>query len=90
MIFVGVGAFCQKPASVNRAGSFLSLNNVQSGTNHYFLSNQPVRPDQYVKQLGFFCKKELQFEKLTKVPLKMRLGSVEQCDWLEGKYFKEK
>lgn len=39
----------------------------------------------YTQNFGFFCKKELQLEKLTKVPFKFRLGSVQQCDWLEGK-----
>jgi hypothetical protein len=44
-----------------------------------------IRPDFYTQQFGFFCKKELQLEKITKVPFKFRLGSVQQCDWLEGK-----
>lgn len=39
----------------------------------------------YAQQLGYFCKKEIKFEKATKIPFKFRLGSVEQCDWLEGK-----
>lgn len=41
--------------------------------------------DFYAQQLSFFCKKEWQFEKATKIPFKFRLGSVQQCDWLEGK-----
>ncbi len=40
----------------------------------------------YLSKLGFFCQQELKFEKATKIPLKWRLGSVEQCDRLEGKY----
>jgi hypothetical protein len=39
----------------------------------------------YTQNFGFFCKKELQLEKLTKIPFKFRLGSVQQCDWMEGK-----
>lgn len=39
----------------------------------------------YAANLGFFCKKELQLEKITSIPFKFRLGSVQQCDWLEGK-----
>jgi hypothetical protein len=27
----------------------------------------------------------LQLEKITKIPFKLRLGSVQQCDWMEGK-----
>ncbi len=40
----------------------------------------------YTSNFGFFCKKELQLEKITKIPFKFRLGSVQQCDWLEGKH----
>ena len=42
-------------------------------------------PDFYITQIGFFCKQEIKFEKLTKVPFRFRLGSVEECDKLEGK-----
>ena len=44
-----------------------------------------ISPDYYTQNFGFFCKKELQVEKLTKIPFKFRLGSVQQCDWMEGK-----
>lgn len=56
-----------------------------------------LRPDQtslarllpanfYTQNFGFFCKKELAVEKYLKVPLRVRLGSVQQCDYLEGKH----
>jgi hypothetical protein len=41
--------------------------------------------DYYISQLGFFCKRELEFEKVVHIPLRFRLGSLEECNRLEGK-----
>ncbi len=49
-------------------------------------SYKPFLPvDFYSKKLSFFCKQEIKMDKIIKVPFRFRLGSVEQCDWLEGK-----
>jgi hypothetical protein len=44
-----------------------------------------ITPAYYTQNFGFFCKKELAFEKVTGIPFRFRLGGVEQCDYLEGK-----
>lgn len=44
-----------------------------------------IAPDYYTQHFGWVCKKELALEKLMKVPLKIRLGSLQQCNYLEGK-----
>ena len=39
----------------------------------------------YCGRLGFFCRKELGFEQQTHIPLRLRLGSLAECNRLEGK-----
>lgn len=45
----------------------------------------PVTAAYYVSNLGFFCRKEWQVEKSIRIPLKLRLGSLDYVDRLEGK-----
>ena len=93
MIFVAMSAFSQdilktpapdllgqnslKPLST----TFLGKGSVQSsGGPQPFLS-----ANYYASRLGFFCKQEIKWQKLTKIPFTFRLGSMEECDRMEGK-----
>ena len=94
MIFVANAAFSQKLSLREVKKGLLVL--PKKPVNHPFLlSNQissaplrmqpPVSSGFYAANLGFFCKQEIKFEKATKIPFKFRLGSVQECDRLEGK-----
>lgn len=39
----------------------------------------------YNQSLGYFCKKEMQLQKITALPIYIRLGSKEYVDYLERK-----
>lgn len=58
------------------------------------LNNQPFKlpdskpllsPNYYSTHLSFFCKQEIKMEKVAKIQIKFRLGTVEECDRMEGK-----
>lgn len=46
---------------------------------------QMIPADFYTCNIGFFCKKELLIERATKIPLRLRVGSLQQCNYYEGK-----
>jgi hypothetical protein len=51
-----------------------------------FSKSLTVLPDRYYTQhLGFFCRKELQLQKVLALPLYFRLGSKAHVDYLEQK-----
>ncbi len=93
MIFVAATAFAQTTAVQKEkmlllqmarkpAAPMLLLPTIYPVT---IVSNPFLSPAFYSMQLGFFCKQEIKFDKLTKIPFRFRLGSVEECDRLEGK-----
>jgi hypothetical protein len=50
-----------------------------------WLMVQPLTNSFYCSHLGFFCKKEMQVEKILSVPVKFRLGSMDYVNYLEQK-----
>lgn len=49
----------------------------------YSIQNK-VAPNYYTTQTGFFCNQERALEKKTKIPLRVRLGSLSYTEQLEG------
>ena len=49
------------------------------------LTTNVVPQDFYTQNFGFFCKQELRVEKVTRLPLRFRIGSLQQCNYYEGK-----
>jgi hypothetical protein len=60
-----------------------------AGPNYFSLSTmvagKGLSPAFYVQTMGWSCQQEWKWEKTTKVPLRIRLGSQDQADWLDGK-----
>jgi hypothetical protein len=69
-----------------RSRSFFSLlpNGGRRSGQEDVLYNQP--PNLYFIQSGFFCKREWELEKATHIPFRFRLGSLADCNALEGKH----
>jgi hypothetical protein len=44
-----------------------------------------IPSDSYYIQSGFFCKREWELEKATHIPFRFRLGSLADCNAMEGK-----
>jgi hypothetical protein len=49
------------------------------------ISLKVLPPNFYTNHLSFFCKKEIQVQKITAIPVFFRLGSKEYVDQLERK-----
>jgi hypothetical protein len=96
MVFVAANAFSQNQVE-NSAKSLRQLLLIRPNekTVDAFQMASPsaavkqiIAPNYYTDRLGYFCKQEIKFEKSTRIPLRFRLGSVADCDRLEGKYRK--
>lgn len=48
------------------------------------LPPQPVSTGFYAQHLPFFCRQELKMQQ-AHIPLQVRVGSIDDCNWLERK-----
>jgi len=67
-----------------KAASQLSLKPIKDSIQRKIIMN-PLPQNFYNHSLGYFCTKEIQLQKITSLPVYIRLGSKEYVDYLEGK-----
>ena len=63
--------------------SKLTIHSIQLAASPYKIENG-ISPNYYTTQTGFFCNQERTFEKKTKIPLRVRLGSLSYTEQMEG------
>jgi hypothetical protein len=78
------------PISVVEAGSLRTWMAVNTKRGCLFVLPLNVLYDlygsgYYMGNLGYFCRKEVEIEKMTHLPLRFRLGSLAEVNRLEGK-----
>lgn len=81
-IFVGIRKVPVPFKSKFSITQFLISNNCTTGNNFRLLA---LPTSYYANNLGFICKKELQLDKITPLPIRLRLGSLEYVNWMEQK-----
>ncbi len=55
-----------------------------------FLSIPSIEPDLFTRHSGFFCRKEWGLEKFINIAFRFRLGSLDYCNYMEGKNTRKK
>jgi hypothetical protein len=76
----------QNRAEKAKFSAFYPLNSYKIGVIGQIAGIYAQPADLYYLQSGFFCKKEWELEKTTHIPFRFRLGSLADCNALEGKH----
>lgn len=74
-----------KRAHLNKSKNHFSSNKSFDDFTYGLVDNYTIPGDFSTCKYGFFCRQELKIEKATNIPLRIRLGSLEQCNYYEGK-----
>ena len=87
MFFATAAAFCQVSPNIISGKTFFlkEVSKIIAAPRGEPSPSMLISPSFYSCNLAFFCRQELKLEKVTKIPFKFRLGSVQQVDFLEGK-----
>lgn len=71
-----------------RLGDSVSVISFKKDSSFVFQKNLQILPaNYYTSKFGFMCKQELLLEKKTKIPFRIRLGSLAYTNMLEGKKY---
>lgn len=81
----GHSSFIKSPAQKVSENTLKPVSFTSLALSSYPGINSPLAKDFYSQHLSFFCRKELQIEKATSIPLRFRLGSLQYTDYLEQK-----
>lgn len=76
--------FPEKSCKIN-VNNLVNLRLTIAQPSMLFKAYYPLSPAFYSDCLGWVCKKELQLERATTIPLRFRLGSLQYTNYLEGK-----
>lgn len=80
------------PSKNNTAGPFRFTLATPSGfISQFSVANPAIRPttviapDYYTRNMAWTCRQEWRLEKAVSIPVRLRLGTLEQVNYLEGK-----